>query len=299
MNILLPDHVCCVIITYKPSHDLINLLKIIGIQAGRIIVVDNNSDNLIFNSLKDIAERDNLFLIENSKNLGIAKALNQGVIKAKELGYDWVVTFDQDSKPFSNIIEILLETYNDYCRQEEIGAIGINFLIENGFNYYPRSIGKRFYVKDYLITSGCLLSIKVFFEIGGFREDYFIDNVDLEYSLRLGINNKVMLITDECGMYHNPGAPLMKVVAGIKIVSSNHNSLRRYYMAKNNVLMSKSYFFKRPYFIAKTNFFFVLAMIKFLLIEENKREKFCSTVRGLKDGLLHSSKFVISIKDEN
>jgi glycosyltransferase involved in cell wall biosynthesis len=34
----------------------------------------------------------------NFKNLGIAKALNQGCKKALELNYDWALTMDQDSR---------------------------------------------------------------------------------------------------------------------------------------------------------------------------------------------------------
>ena len=141
-----------------------------------------------------------------------------------------------------------------------------------------------------MITAGCLISIEIFEEIGGFREDFFIDNVDLEYSLRLKKNRKVSLITTVCGMEHEAGNSKYKKWFGINISSSNHNSFRRYYMARNHVILSREYFFCFPYFILKLNYFFFLSLIKILIVEGNKTEKIIASLKGLKDGFLFRSK---------
>lgn len=276
--------ICCVIITYNPDDFLFQLINTLEPQVDKIIVVDNNSSsNTIYKITQSVVGK-NIEFIQNSQNLGIATALNQGIIKAKKMGYEWVVTFDQDSIPSENIIQILSEVYFSYPDKSKIGAIGINFPIASGESYYPQSNDKKYSERDYLITSGCLMSIDAFSLVGNFRDDFFIDNVDLEYSLRLKKNGKVSLITNEWGMKHSPGHPLIKKIFGIEIMSTNHNSLRRYYMARNHVILSRSYLTNFPYFIAKLNFFFCLSIFKILLIEQDRIAKLRSSFKGILKG---------------
>lgn len=280
--------ICCVVVTFNPEAALLGLIKCIEDQVDKIIIVDNNSGSSGLDILKKIGSNNKL-LVYNEANLGIAKALNQGVIQAREMGYNWVITFDQDSKPFSNLLQILSNVYALYPHKQDIGAIGINILKTNGVTYYRPSSSDAYLEKDYLITSGCLLSVEAFTLIGGFREDLFIDNVDLEYSLRLKKYGKKLLISSECGMYHDPGRPKSQTVFGIKITSSNHNSFRRYYMARNHLILSKSYYYREPYFIAKSTYFFLLSLLQMVVVDDNKLSKIFSSIKGIVDGAFYSS----------
>ena len=290
MEILNRNTICCLIITYNPDENLIELSNIILNQVDKIIIVDNNSDRRGLEIIYKIVDNNMVHLIRNNQNFGIAKALNQGVIFAGELKYNWVINFDQDSVPFNNIIEIISEIYSLYPDKNRIGAIGVNFKNVNSKNNYRKIDHKKYRKKDYLITSGCLISTNIFFKIGGFREDFFIDDVDLEYSLRLRENGKISLITKKYGMIHKVGAPKIMKIFGLSLISSNHNSIRRYYKARNHVILSKEYLFKYPYFIAKTNYFFILSLIKILLIDDDKKAKIIASIKGIKDGILYSSK---------
>lgn len=285
--LLNPNKICCVVITYEPNDNLLNLINIIGKQVNKTIIVDNNSEGHGLEIISNIIGNDTLCLLRNKQNEGIAKALNQGMGLARGMGFDWVITFDQDTKPFDNIIGIISEVYTLYPDQEKIGAIGANFSNANSESYYRIKGQKKYHERDYLITSGCLLSVNAFYEVGGFREDFFIDNVDLEYSLRLKKYGKVSLITKKWGMRHKAGDPRTKRFFGLNLVSSNHNSGRRYFMARNHVLLSKEYLFKNPYFIAKANYFFVLSLILILLIEDDKKAKLLASIKGIIDGLLY------------
>jgi len=279
--------VCCVVVTFNPDTALLDLIKTIEKQVDKIIIVDNNSGRDGLDALRKLDNNNNIF-IYNEENFGIAKALNQGVGKAQEMEYNWVITFDQDSKLFSNLVQILCNVHALYPNKQDIGAIGINILKENGSKSYRVSSTDAYLEKDYLITSGCLLSVEAFALIGGFREDFFIDNVDLEYSLRLRKYGKKLLISSECGMYHDPGAPKSRTVFGIKFVSSNHNSFRRYYMARNHILLCRGYLFQNPYFITKATFFFVIALVRMVLVDDDRVPKIISSIKGLIDGFLYS-----------
>lgn len=282
--------ICCLIITYNPDKNLLALISTLNKQVNKIIIVDNNSEGEGLQLILKIAENNEFHIIRNNKNFGIAKALNQGVFEARKMKYNWLITFDQDSTPYYNIIDIISNVYELYPDKSKIGAIGVNALNPSSERYYNVPDNKEYCERDYLITSGCLISITAFMEVGGFREDFFIDNVDLEYSLRLRKYGKISLITNACGMMHEAGAVIIRKCCGIKISTTNHNIFRRYYMARNHIILSKAYFFKFPYFILKTNYFFFLSLLKILIADDNKTLKIKASLKGIKDGILYNSK---------
>lgn len=282
--------ICCLIITYNPTDDLLNLLRIIEGQVDSVIIVDNSSEFIFLKMLTPMIKNKGLHIIQNKQNLGIAKALNQGCGIAKELNYKWVLTFDQDSTPFNNIVEIISEVYSFCPYKIKIGAIGVNYMLKSKQLRFNTSKNRKYNTRDYLITSGCLYSILAISEIGGFREDFFIDNVDLEYSLRLRKNKYVLLNTSECGMVHQAGTPENRQFFGKSVSPSNHNVFRRYYMARNHIIITKEYLMRFPYFIAKTNLFFLISILEILLFEKDKKLKLVTSYEGLKDGLSYSIK---------
>ena len=106
--------ICCIIISYNPDHLIYQLVETIKIQVNKIIIVDNNSDKNVQLKLNNLSKQNNISVIFNEKNVGIGKALNQGINLAHELGFLWVLTFDQDSKPYSNILDLLWNVYEMY-----------------------------------------------------------------------------------------------------------------------------------------------------------------------------------------
>jgi rhamnosyltransferase len=277
--------ICCVIVTYNPSNVLIDLVNTIKNSVGKIIVVDNNSKKDSFQIILKIAEYSKVFIIRNHENMGIAKALNQGVDFANMEGFKWVITFDQDTRVSNDFLHIISETYNLYPKKNNIGAIGLNAINANGEIRNLNSTNKFFKKRDYLITSGCLICVNSFYTIGGFREDFFIDNVDIEYSLRLKRAGKVSLLTQKIGMFHNVGYPKGKKIFWIKLSSTNHNIERRYYMARNHIILSCEYFTENIYFVAKLNYFFFLSIVKMIIIDDTKKQKLKSSMRGILDGV--------------
>lgn len=284
------ESICCVIITYNPDEGLVGLIDVINDQVGKVIIVDNNSDNEGRTIINSIQNRYKVDIIRNNTNLGIATALNQGVKEAMRFNFDFVLTFDQDSTPLDNIVLTIEEVYNSYHNKNEIGAIGVSYTSSFLDTYKEIPCQKIYLEKDYLITSGCLMCVDSFVQIGGFREDFFIDNVDLEYSLRLKKNGKKSLISKRPGMVHKAGNPLAKSFLGLKITSSNHNSFRRYYMSRNHILLTKDYFLADPYFVLKLNFFYIFSIFKIIVVEKDVMLKLKKSFKGALDGLNYSSK---------
>jgi rhamnosyltransferase len=276
---------CAVVVTCDPGGSLIRLLNSIESQVDHVIIIDNNSQAEKLNELNEYSRFRSIEIISNNRNEGIARALNQGLETADACGYKWGITFDQDTIPFSNMADIIRVVYDSYPEKERIGAIGVNFSKGANRSYHNAGKGMSYAVRDYLITSGCMIRIEAFRSAGRFREEFFIDNVDLEFSLRLRKSGWINLISAEMGMSHIVGEPVCRKFLGFTITSSGHNSLRRYYMSRNHVIMTRNYLTTFPYFIARLNFFYLLSVLKFLLVESDRRSKLVSSIRGLHDGI--------------
>lgn len=75
----------------------------------KVYIIDNSSNNN--SSLIKIIP--NAVYIPNYNNLGIAKALNQGCEAAKQDGFDWVLTMDQDSFFEETQLNKFISIFND------------------------------------------------------------------------------------------------------------------------------------------------------------------------------------------
>lgn len=284
------SEICCIIITYNPDAGLSHLVQTMIKQVEHLIIVDNNSQDGV-GFIEAFSHNDKVRVIWNEENFGIAKALNQGATAGIHMGFDWAITFDQDSKPNANIIDIVKEAFSLFPHKEDVGAIGVNYE-RKGDNeiYNEKSKYVVYQIKDTLITSGCLMSLKVFQEIRGFREDFFIDHVDEEYSLRLKRHGKVSLFTTKPGMVHEVGENRTKKLFGFTLRSSNHSPLRRFYMGRNQIILIKEYAFNYPYFVLKSAVLFTLDIIQMVILDENKRSKLASCFKGIVTGIVYSSK---------
>lgn len=284
------NNTCALIITHDPSGSVFRLMNALENQVDQVIIVDNASDECVFSEMQEYSRYRNVNIIRNNSNEGIAAALNKGMDVAIKSGYAWAITFDQDTIPFSNILDLHNAAFNSYPERDRIGAVGTNFCTEGNKSYYRVAASAGYAVKDYLITSGSLIRLEAYSDAGGFRDDFFIDNVDLEFSLRLRKKGWVNLITREWGMMHKVGNPVSGNFLGIKVRSSGHDSQRRYYMARNHVLMTRNYFWLFPYFIVKLNYFFLNSVIRFMIAEKGRRSKLKSSFRGLRDGFITKTK---------
>ena len=106
-----PPRVCAVVVTYNPKPAFVENVAAVSAQVDHTVVVDNGSSSETEVHLVGLESRFGCKVIRNRQNLGIAAALNIGVKCAMEAGFDWVATFDQDSRVSDGFISLMLETY--------------------------------------------------------------------------------------------------------------------------------------------------------------------------------------------
>ena len=110
------------IVLYNPNAERFTacLTKLIK-QLDRIYIYDNNEiSNVVINSNK-------IVYISEKQNKGIAYALNRIMEKAKEDGYSWVITMDQDSLIPDGMIQDFQDSIDKY---DHIGLFVLKSLIK-------------------------------------------------------------------------------------------------------------------------------------------------------------------------
>lgn len=266
--------ICAGIVTYNP--DVIRLKKNIEsivLQVDLVFIVDNFSKNI-----KDIenitTEYQNVVLVKNSSNEGIATALNQLCLNSKNYGADWILTLDQDTVCESNMIIKMRKYTNDSF----LGIICPAVFYEGKEN---KKKEKELEYPYACMTSGSLTRVSAWEEVGGFCEDYFIDFVDNEFCMKLKLHNYKILRLNEVVMYHQLGEAIEKKIFFVKFRRSVHSSWRYYYMTRNNLRFIKKY----KEHLNCTKEYLKLAYILFngFVFTNDKRQTLKYIIKGLKD----------------
>lgn len=278
------NNIAVIIVTYNPDKKITAVLERVREMTNRIIIVDNASQNQI-SIMKLLKDSETFICLDNNK--GIAVALNEGIkyVERQKLGVEWILTLDQDSVPDKNLLLLYSNIIENESNTHNIGLIGASYLdfsIKSPVKYREDSL---------LITSGLLHNINIFNNVGYYLEEYFIDYVDFEFSLRcksFGYKNYKVLhkVLD-----HSLGIPKQKRILGIKILSTNHNAIRRYFMVRNGIWTCKLYWKKFPKEILYKSINICSNIIRMLLVDDDKINKIKAIGRGLKDGFTKSPKY--------
>jgi rhamnosyltransferase len=86
-----------------------------------------------------------------------------------------------------------------------------------------------------------LIPLETHAAIGVFREEFFIDYVDLEYCCRARAKGYFVIRTRKPIMSHAIGAITRHSVLWMKKWTFNHSADRRYYIARNDTVMLREY----------------------------------------------------------
>lgn len=266
------NKICAGIVTYNPSmSDVKKSIQQLSQQVHSIIIVDNASDN-ISDIEKIIQKNSQITLIRNNQNKGIAAALNQIFVFAKNKGFHWVLTLDDDSEISDGYIEAL------YSKIDENVGIVCPILED-------RKTGRKFESKtkkDTCITSGSLTSIEAWTAVGGFDEWLFIDAVDFDFSKRIYRAGWRIEKNNNAILLHSIGDTEIKNLLFWQPAVRNHSVFRKYYQERNYLYLDYKL---NEYSYMKELLRFIKHCAIVILWENEKRTKIQAMLKGRKDGL--------------
>lgn len=273
------DDICAVIVTYNPDERFCERLRVIQKQVGCVAIVDNGSSQICLPE-EDLMTRQAIHVIRNGRNEGLAYALNQGCRFAVGRGYNWILTLDQDSDPELTLVDNLVAAWNACPFRERVGAVGSSYVTIKGAlsSGYSKGAWREAVA---VITSGMLFPAAVYQSVGPFREDFFIDYVDIEWSLRLRSRGYKIIVACQAVMFHRMGRPRVHRFLGKTVISTHHHALRRYYITRNRVTVWLRYFNAEPGYILRDMVSFLKEAAKIMLYEDAKVKKLVAILLGL------------------
>ena len=285
------EQFAAIIITHMPSADIVSKVNRIFAQGvTEVIIVDNTPDDYFF-SVLSLGLFDHMpRVIRNKKNLGVARALNQGMEMARDLGYKWVVAFDQDTTVAADFFSQMAQVY------ERISSGTGRLIAVLGPNYIDQVLQSPAYTVDWsveatevrdVITSGSLLSVEVFSSLGGFDEKLFIDMVDTEYCFRVRRAGYMVWRTSKPLMEHSLGSLTSQSFLGFRFNVTNHLPQRRYYIFRNTLYMVWNYKSYDPQWALKMMVDYLpKVFIKACVFETKRWQNFLYILRGSRDAFL-------------
>lgn len=277
-----PANVCAVVVAYCPDDGFEARLQTILPQVALLVVVDNTPEAITLSSEFRATWGERLHCIANHANRGIAAALNQGLEFAGKRAYSWLLTLDQDTQCYPDMLHVLGNAYADCFPPPAV--IGSNYFDPQ--NHRLKVKAKRhqaWLVQKTVITSGCLVDVAVALGLHGFREDYFIDQVDHEFCLRLRAHGHRIVISSKPAMEHSVGRPGGARLPFIGVLP-NHQPVRKYYIARNTVVTVARYWQREPSWCLRRMVRLFLGLAEMALLEDQRLSKVRAFVWGVWDG---------------
>lgn len=185
------------IVLFQPEHAILaKLLTALDLAQRRIFLFINGPVGPDTDAL--IAALSNARILRMESNIGLGAGLNALADTASAEGFSHLLLFDQDSTPEPHMPDALMAHFADRTNNGvRLAMLGPTLTTPSLENYIPIRYAWRDRERgtvDFLPTSGSLLSLLAWREVGPFRADYFVAGIDVEWGFRAwmhGYTNQV------------------------------------------------------------------------------------------------------------
>lgn len=281
--------ICAVVVTYFPKAGAAeNLLALCG-QVDRVLVVDNGSSASSFEVVEIAARRLDAHVLRLGENQGIAAALNAGLRFARERGYSWLATFDQDSRVTAGMLEEMARALDRYPRPEEVAVITPCHVDERlDFTVRERgcdAAGDGWRIIRSTMTSGNLVRVSAAAAVGGFDDSLFIDLVDHDFCLKLRREGYRVLEAMRAKLLHSLGSMERRLLLFKRVTVTHHPAIRRYYMSRNRLIVWRRYWRQEPWWVLRDVRRFLFESVYLILFERQVGEKLRMMRLGIRDAI--------------
>jgi len=170
--------------------------------------------------------------VQSGGNAGLAAALNTGLTRSRERGFAWCLLIDQDTVVDEELLAGLAEAYTAYPLKDKIGLLVPNYRSPGGARlaYYQGAVCQTVATA---ITSGSLVPLSVVKRLGGMREPFFIEGIDIEFSLRVRAAGLHVVATGRPLMTHGAGATEERRLFGRTVLVGHHPPWRCFLQYRN------------------------------------------------------------------
>jgi rhamnosyltransferase len=280
-----------IFVLYQPTAAFVGNLRKAMALCRNVVAVDNSPEPNLH--LHETLRQAGASVIVNRNQGGLAGAYNRGAELLLEQGCDVLFLLDQDSEIDDQFFVKMMEACSGLGADSFIiGPKIFEIHLQRCMPVTPpgRKLPRPFRIDHeteglfrtlFVISSGSAISAQAYRTVGAFREDYFIESIDVEYGLRatsMGIP-----------VYMNAAVTMRQTTGSIerhgKWFTTNHAAWRRYYSTRNAVHSLRLY---------RSNWSLhwlsgLLAShwaLSIVLFEQQKLRKLVAVVAGYVDGRL-------------
>ena len=215
------------IVSFHPDPGLLlDLVASIARDTDRIFLFNNAPlDPALALVLTDYPS---VVTLDAGSNLGVGVGLNFIALAASRDGFERLVLFDQDSRPWPGMVARLGEAFDELeAHRRRPAAIGPRLVAprDGRDRMLPnlRATGPgagspatvRRLPVEFLPTSGTLLNLRILRETGMFRADFFIDSIDLEWCFRAWARGFSCWLAGDVPMEHTVGTGTIPLGFGL------------------------------------------------------------------------------------
>lgn len=313
-NLNKKHRIAAVVVWFNPSENEesnVSNIKSYSSFFEKVFIVDNSQ-----NDNATVAARiENSVYIRNCNVNGIAGALNLGAQTALDQGFGWILTMDQDSKFDGNVIaEYLFEFQKAYAADDK--AVAYTLVIDNKNKNVPLlkqirfkilSPVKRFvlrrknlpkagydgitadrsisYTDCFIITSGNIVKLSAWNDVGKYDDYLFIDCVDFDFAKKILCKGYKIVKFNWLAMNHEIGVFKKSLFRHMPLESD----FRLFYIFRNMMIMKHRYpdekKFNRLYnYWVQDNLIFNVSVIKnfriFMKAKKEYKKYICEQSKG-------------------
>ncbi len=171
-----PQDVLAVVVSYNGLQKTRQTVEALRRQVEHIHIVDNGSDAESLGVLETLEREPGVTVERLGENRGVGYALNRGVERARQMGRSWLLTMDQDS-----VVDACFIAGYQAALEEAPQLVCLAPRITTKSRKKDAAGGEI----SYAITSGNLVRVSVFEQIGLYDEGFFVDCIDFDFCLRL------------------------------------------------------------------------------------------------------------------
>lgn len=264
-----------VIVSFHPDEKFGERLAKLRDQFAAVYWIDNTPGAAVGSKhLKDL----DVNYVSEGVNVGLGTALNMGCSAALEDGFEWVVTFDQDSDVADDFLSQQIAFWQKTNSSPFI--LGCNYTEGHNVDTPRFRADDNVVACKTVITSGCLMCLPAWEHLGEFRDDYFIDGIDHEICLRGRAKGLVVARHGRVLMNHLIG----ERAKNLRMFPYLHTPVRKYYGMRNGVRNILQYAASEPLWAARKCATLTWEIVIAALFEPDRGKKLKAIFRGLRDG---------------
>lgn len=274
---------CGVVVLYNPEVSVPSNIDTYLKHLSKLYVIDN-SEKINLDVVNQLSGNDLVEYINLNGNKGLANALNIGCEKAILEGFDYILTMDQDSK-FENDAVGRMISFIESNETDIYSIVSPNVASiytedegsEEKVAYTQISDPMKNVEKNWVMTSGSLMNLNDYKNVGGFDESLFIAHIDIDIGVKFNKLGKKIIQLGNALIYQRFGNSKPKKLLWKTVHPSYASPVRTYYLFRNQKYLEKKWKGYKGFIGVHLYKFF----IKIVIYEPDKVEKIKMALKGL------------------